>query len=322
MKNWALLFILSLSSVAFGQEYKRLHRTYLDLTAMDLSECRRTFRFINDNWMDCRVHLPKPQPVQPLSQITPSDFAFVNLSFPSAVSGIEAYVDVRDSARDYLQVSLGTHLILTMYYTKPGHTGFIEKLPAQNYTWPVFENTIRNALAKISQEKSYHTQTPMIALPSQDARVQDHIIDSVYVIKRKIPLDLDACRKSFSSRLVDAWPNEDYWVSECKISWTAEHAETLPLEPRFWSARLQAAQSSPIKTGKATLSYSAWGYEVYFDGELTWAEAENSVRDVFAAAGSSVEGYYILDERFVDGVGGVDSTVGKLIQNNGKLDVQ
>lgn len=323
MKFYLTILALLLSVTATAQEYKRLHRTYLDLSQMNLDACKDSFRFLNDNYMDCQIDLPQSDAGVPLAKISPGQYMPTNVTLTADVSGYLAYVDMRDSASDSIDGSLYTHLIFSMYYQLPDRPGYMQTLPAENYAWPVFEKFLRQALTKISQERAWKTNSPMIALPWNSPSVQEHIIGSIYVAKNTIPVDVDDCQRGLTTELVDAWPDENYWITICSSRWAAlGQGEPLPLNAKYWAQSLQAADTKTTVNNGMFFNYSAWGWDMAIKGKYEWSEIADQVRETFAMVGPKVEGYYIVDEASLIPYGGPKWTLGKLIQKNGKMDIE
>ncbi|MBX3021888.1 MAG: hypothetical protein KF799_09455 [Bdellovibrionales bacterium] len=323
MKFGIAMLALLISVTATAQEYKRLHRTYLDLSQMNLDACKKSFRFLNGNYMDCQVDLPQSDVGVPLAKITPGQYMPKNVTLTTDTPDYLAYVDMRDSAYDYIDASLSTHLILSMYYQLPDKPGYLQTLPVENYGWPVFEKFLRQALTKISQEQAWKTNSAMIALPWSSSTVQEHIIGSIYVAMNTIPVDVGACQRSLTTELVDAWPDDDYWITKCSSSWSPlGHGEPLPLNAKYWAQSLQAADPRTTVNKGMIFNYSAWGWNMVINGKYEWSEIADQVHETFAMVGPKVNGYYIVDEASLYQYGGAEWTMGKLIQKNGKMDIE
>jgi hypothetical protein len=323
MKLCIAIFSILFSITATAQEYKRLHRTYLDLSQMNLDACKKSFRFLNGNYMDCQVDLPQGEQGVPLTKISPGQYMPKNATFTADVPGYLVYVDMRDSAHDYIDASLSTHLIFSMYYQLPGKPGYLQTLPLENYGWLVFEKFVRQELVKVSQDQEWKTNSAMIALPWNSPTVKEHIIGSIFVAMNTIPVDVATCQRSLTTELVDAWPDEDYWVTKCSSRWVPlGQAEPLPLNAGYWAESLKAADSKTTVNKGMTFNYSAWGWDMVINGKYEWSEIEAQVHETFAMVGPKVDGYYAVDEASLYQYGGPAWTLGKLIQKNGKMDIE
>lgn len=321
--KFCLFFALALNFSANAQEYKRLHRTYVDFSQIDLTACKQSFRFLNGNHMDCRLDLPQGQRPDGLSKISPAFYEPTNVTLTTTAQGYVAYVDMRDSAFDYLDASLSTHLILSMYYELPDKPGYMQTLPAENYEWSVFEKFLRQALGRIAERRSWKTSSAVIALPWTNPMVDEKVIGSIFVARDRIPVRVEDCESRVSTELVDAWPEQDYWITKCTFQNVLKaHGEAVPLNIDYWAESLFPAQTKTIYNQGLTFTHSAWGWNVEIHGKRTWADIEALVKETFAKVGTEVFGYYIVDEAMVDHYGSSDWTLGKLVYKNGRLDIE
>ena len=94
-------------------EYKEVLRTYIDLSTVNTTECKSSFRLIHSNYMDCSLHLPNPGIDSLISQITPANYQIENFNLKTPKSRYQFYIDLRDNDESGLWIS--------GYYQLPGN---------------------------------------------------------------------------------------------------------------------------------------------------------------------------------------------------------
>lgn len=308
---------LLMGACAHAQEYKEISRTYVNFTNMDFSECIQTFRFINGNYMDCHRQLPLST-LGRLEKITSTRYPMQNFNFPISGTDLEFYMRIETSGSN----SSDERIWISGYYMKKGQLGLINTLSPEYYTSAIFMSYLKQLLLQISQRGGWISEWPFIAIPEApgNSMVEDKTLDSIYVARRKMDLNIDDCKKSFHSWEADAWPDEDYWVSDCFVVFLPDHSP-IPLYKSDWGADLQPAVSETLSEGAGTLSYSTGGYTISFIGKKSWDEIKTDVEAILHKAHYSVYGYFIIRGAELGTLTEKDELLGHLVRRDGLLGI-
>lgn len=318
MTKWFIgLVVLVVGLYAHAQEYKEIRRTYVNLKNLDLSECLQTFRFLNGNYMDCARSLPLSKSRQ-LEKLTSSYYPVQSFAFPISGTDLEFYMRFETSGT----YSSDERILVAGYYQKVGQTGRLQELSPEHYSPSVFEFYLKQALLQISQNGGWTSARPFIAIPEPLGNnvVEDGMLASIYVARRKMDLRVEDCKKTFRTWEADAWPDEDYWVSDCDVIFLPDHSP-IPLRKSDWGSDLQPAATEEISVGAAILSYSASGFTVSFRGEKKWDDVKEDVEAVLQKAHNSVYGYFILRDSELGTLTKNDELLGRLIRRDGLLGI-
>jgi hypothetical protein len=338
MKQFIFLFMLIASTpwahaqVESSVEYKEVVRTYTKFSSLDFSECRKSFRFLNGNWMDCQMSLPSPGLRSSIRQIYPTNYPTQNFHLKTAIDGLEYYVDIRTVASSLDEASLGTRLWITGYYKKPGIPE-IQHAPESAYSFDDFAKYLAEALERVESQRAFSSRMVVALDPDQpNSYTEDQVVGSVYVGKQTQTLDLSACRSTYSHELQDRWPKEDEWASGCVVL-TGATRRDLPLR-QFWSNHLRSMATDSYfdmdfpEAGQehsilVRISYQAGSYSVSlgtkdrngrikFNVNFPYEEVERYLSAAFQKV-PQVESHFMLLESDLSTLQSSERVLGKLV---------
>jgi hypothetical protein len=280
-------------AAARATPYREVERVFNRLDAADGSGCRSTFRFLNDNWMDCVVDLDRS--AFPLQNIAHETLPIRSFSFPTEERGISLEVRVEEvTAWSELPTM---RLFVSAYYKKAGEVT-IHQMPAEQYSCDRLVDTLTKAFAELSRDDTYASRMIALTGPAfEHPLATDRILGDLYVARRTVSLERAGCKAGYYDGMTDSWPDPDHWTSYCTVS-TPGSRHPLPLTNDHWSARLTTlAKTDPIilrigdvgarpgTTPTVTIWYGDGGYTIEFavvddatgepeDASIPWDRAE------------------------------------------------
>jgi hypothetical protein len=313
-----MILIAALMGIyAQGQEYKKINRTYINLTNIDFSECLFTFQIIHGNYMNCSRRMMNFVSDK-MDNITSTRYPRKSFTFPITGKDSEFFISIETAG----PTASDHEIWASGYYQKTGQAGPILQLSNEFYTSEIFMSYLNQALLKISQNGGWKSEWPLLAIPKSfdNSTVKDEVLGAIYVARRKIDLNIEDCKKTFDSEEVDNWPDNDYWISSCAVNIQPDQSP-IPLDASRWSSELQMAIPKEISMGAASLTFSVGGYSIKFEGHKLWSEVKDDVKAVMEKTQFTVYPYFIVEDSKFETLTEKDKILGKLILRDDLLGI-
>ncbi|MFL5784413.1 MAG: hypothetical protein ACJ76H_07395 [Bacteriovoracaceae bacterium] len=299
-----LALLLPLTVSASVIPYKEVFRQYKNLDQLDLSECEKTFRFVNGNWMDCRLHLPELMS-SPVAKI--ANFVVDIKEKTIALSPeMNFFIRIETAYYDANEGAASTHLLIQAYYQKPGdiriHSG-----PSSDYSFAVLKNHLTTTL----REWNPSGKTVVAYSPGLKSKfIEDEVIGDVFIGESIDTPDAEKCLKNYVHEQEDNWPSEEViFYSQCtdyeEVPWFALYLQD------FWSTKLKNHPETSDKVVylpegmAAQISYSAAGFSIIlgksangivdYNFDISPDEAFPLIRQATKLGGPMTAHFYVLE---------------------------
>jgi hypothetical protein len=240
MKQFFLLCLASALTHAAPVRYVQVTRHLQNLASMDLSACQASYRFLNDNWMDCSFTVPSPSRSR-LAQLTAAQYPQIEMAFPTADPDVEIFLRLLPQ-NNYANASLGdARFVFTAYYRRHSQPGRIATLPTESYAAGALTAHLKGFLAITDRRQQIRSRPMIVQEAGRNAYVYDTNAGGVVKVGRQTArLSAQKCANTFASIELDNWPyTEEVWGSGCAYRQGRERS--LPyLEPSFWSPAVRA----------------------------------------------------------------------------------
>ena len=313
--------LLTFTAEASVFEYREVSRTYKNLEKLDLTACGRSFRFINNNWMDCQFHLPGliNSAVGQISHF-PVNKRELSTALPE---GLNYVTSLETGHRDADEAASGIKLTARTYYQRWGDST-IHSGPSHLYTSQIFLEKLREALSGWRPSAStIAAYDPSLSSPFFD----DEIKGRVFFGEKIVSPDPVRCLEEYEHDQEDNWPDDEViYYSQCSYS---EEKKFFPLNlTSFWSQKLRNLPVTEIKIiplsgGKvARVSSSPEGISIQlghdsgtgpdFNLDLTKEEATPLIHEAAKMAGTMKPHFFIL-ERNLNSLTSGERILGKLV---------
>jgi hypothetical protein len=316
-----LVFSLNSWSTRVSIPVQEFERTYLNLASIDLSECKKNYRFINGNWMDCTFKLPAPKGS---IQITPAHYPILDYTLNVELGDVTLYIDVRTTARSFEEASTETTMWISSYYRKEGVPN-IHMMNKEFYSSEVLAKALKRAFAKMDANKSM-TATIM-GVPDrtkENTLTSDKSLQDIFVGVKNVTPELNQCKSVYLNELQDRWPDPDVWSSGCTYVF-GEEERTLPLGPDYWSEELvtiNEAQNFAIKAQSSDqpdvyfyVGPNIFSITVGDDMNVPFPEAKAWIDDAIKQAGT-IKTIYLLKKSEINTQ---DTIMGRMVLRKGKI---
>jgi hypothetical protein len=322
--------------------YREIDRVFDRLQAADLTGCRRTFRFLDGNWIDCVVDLNASYPAHLLQEISHDTLPTRSFSFPTEEADVSLEMRVEESTT--WSPLPRTRLFVTATYQKVGEPT-IHKMPADHYTYARFVAALSMAFAELSNDDTYASRMFALSGPGfEHPLAMDRILGDIFVGRRTVELDPAACKRSYYDGMSDSWPDPDHWISYCEVK-TGGSRDALPLAKEYWSARLATlAKTDPVilpmtdvgerpgTTPTVTIGYGDGGYVIGFaviddasgepeDASIPWERAERWLSKALEQV-HEVTWPLLIKETELGTMLPGERIEGRLVRRRGKMDVE
>lgn len=307
-----------------GLPVKTFKRTYTNLKNLDLGECEKNYRFLNDNWMDCEFKLPEG------NQVSPAHYPVLNYTINVGLGDVTAYIDIRTVARTFDEASLGTTVWVTAYYRKAGDNS-IHMLPKKNYSPEIFKSLLKSAFTRSDADGSMTAE--MMGVPNtspENQMTKDIPGEQIYIGARNVVPNLNECEKVYEVVLNDRWPDDGAWSSSCFIK-EGTPRDLMPLSKDYWTERLNRFKKSEIITieGKESPSilfqflsghYSIFvGTEDSYEVAIPFADAKNWIKEAITKLGTH-QVIFTIKQSDLKLLQRNEEILGKMVLKNGKVD--
>lgn len=280
-----MLLLIPMTYAGTVQQFKR---TYNNLRNLDLSECKETYRFLNDNWMDCHFKLPENK------QVSPANLPILGHSFSTDQDDITANIDIRTFTHSYEEASLETSIWVSVTYYKAGDNR-IHTMPKEYYSPKIIRDLIKKAFT--ISDKNGTLTTTLLGVPEKNQWATETPLKKVYVGVRKVVPSLSACEKNYKVEMSDSWPEEDHPFSQCIVKDGVER-QALPLSESFWSQELQSYKTS-LAINDIYFSFYNGQYTITVgeNEDIPFAKAESSIRKAIDELGSNEVVFMIFEDQ-------------------------
>lgn len=219
-KKWAaLLFGLTASQATWANaakiaDYQVVHRTYVDLSQIDLSSCQKSLQS-DGHRLSCQVSWTEPGLIRDALNIL----------------GTEQYlfeIDIRVNAQ---HPGIYFHATFTESFVGPNPLvgGFLNgkyeddfgnevDRSADEYSWPNASSVIRSALIEVGRSRRMNSYR-VLALDSTShpSSVEDQVLGPLWIAEQRHDFDLKKCGAVYKDEYLDNWPWESYWHSLCEV---------------------------------------------------------------------------------------------------------
>lgn len=309
-----------------GLPVKSFKRTYTNLRNLDLGECEKNYRFLNDNWMDCEFKLPEG------NQVVPAQYPILNYTINVGLGDITAYVDIRTVASTFEEASLGTRVWVTIYYQKAG-VNMIHEMPRKYYSETIFKSLLKIALAKSDAEGSMTSLMVGVPNTSQENQMtKDVPLEQMHIAVKNVVPNLAACEKSYEVVLNDQWPDDGAWSSACHVK-EGIARDLLPLSATHWSERLGRFKNSLVvklegeENPSILFQFYSGQYTIFvgtndsFEVAIPFKDSKGWIKDAITKLGVQQVVFYVKESELKQ-LHKHEEVLGKMVLKNGKLDFE
>lgn len=307
-----------------GLPVKTFKRTYINLKNLDLGECEKNYRFLNDNWMDCEFKLPEG------NQVAPARYPVLNYTINVGLGDITAYIDIRTVASTFEEASLGTKVWVTGYYQKAG-VNSIHMLPRKNYSPEILKSLLKIAFTRSDADGSMTSE--LIGVPNTSAEntmTKDVPGEQMYIGVKNVVPSLSACEKVYEVVLNDNWPDEGAWSSSCFVK-EGTSRDLLPLSESHWTARLARFKTSQViklegkKNPSVLFQFMSGHYSIFVGTEdsyevaIPFADTKQWIKEAITKLGTHQVVFEIRQSE-LHKLHKHEEVLGMMVLKNGKLD--
>lgn len=282
-----VFLILLMVPTAYAGSVHLIKRTYTNLRNLDLGECKQSYRFLNDNWMDCHFKLPENK------QVSPANLPILSHSFSTDQEGITAEIDIRTFTHSYEEASLETSMWVSVSYRKSGDF-HIHSMPKEYYSPKIIKDLIKKAFT-LSDKKGTLTTT-LLGVPENNKWAEEKSLKKVLVGLRTVTPDINECEKTYKVEMSDSWPEEDHPFSMCVVKNGIER-QSLPLSESFWSSKLKKYKNTfSINEILFSIYNGQYSILVSENQDIPFAKAENDIKRAINELGSKEIVFTIFED--------------------------